>query len=209
MARSPLAGMPAPPSLLVDVHALLAAYVDLHPDPHDPAQQVSFGTSGHRGSSLRRTFNEDHVVAIAEAIARDRKRRAITGPLFVGRDTHALSEPALQSVVEVLAGHEIEVRYDAARGFTPTPVVSHAILTHNRGRSQGLADGIVITPSHNPPSDGGIKYNPPDGGPADTDVTGVVQEEANRILGEGLRGCDGLPARRRGRPPACVPHTTI
>jgi phosphoglucomutase len=206
MARSPLAGMPAPPSLLVDVHALLAAYVDLHPDPHDPAQQVSFGTSGHRGSSLRRTFNEDHVVAIAEAIARDRKRRAITGPLFVGRDTHALSEPALQSVVEVLAGHEIEVRYDAARGFTPTPVVSHAILTHNRGRSQGLADGIVITPSHNPPSDGGIKYNPPDGGPADTDVTGVVQEEANRILGEGLRGVRRIAGEAAWKASSVRPH---
>ncbi len=206
MARSSLAGKPAPPSLLIDVPKLLAAYADRHPDPQDPAQQVSFGTSGHRGSSLHRTFNEDHVLAIAEAIARYRGRRAITGPLFVGRDTHALSEPALQSVVEVLAAHEIEVRYDAARGFTPTPVVSHAILTRNRGRTEGLADGIVITPSHNPPSDGGIKYNPPDGGPADTDVTGEIQEEANQILTEGLRGVRRMAGPAAWKASSVRPH---
>ncbi|MGH7922729.1 MAG: phosphoglucomutase (alpha-D-glucose-1,6-bisphosphate-dependent) [Candidatus Dormibacteraceae bacterium] len=206
MARSPLAGKAAPASLLVDVPALLSAYASEHPDPRDPGQRVSFGTSGHRGSSLSRTFNEDHVLAIAEAVARDRERRGIDGPLFLGRDTHALSGPALQSVVEVLAAHQVEVRYDAARGFTPTPVVSHAILTHNRGRTQGRADGILITPSHNPPADGGIKYNPPNGGPADTDVTGVVQEEANQILAGGLRGVRRISGEAAWRATSVRPH---
>ncbi|MFZ0217199.1 MAG: phosphoglucomutase (alpha-D-glucose-1,6-bisphosphate-dependent) [Candidatus Dormiibacterota bacterium] len=192
--------------MLIDPSRLLQAYTEDAPDPGDPAQRVSFGTSGHRGSSFRRTFNEAHVLAIAEAVCRDRRRRGIDGPLFVGRDTHALSEVALQSVVEVLAAHEIEVRVDADRGFTPTPVVSHAILTHNRGRRTGLADGLVITPSHNPPADGGIKYNPPNGGPADVDVTKAVEREANQLLQDRLRGVRRLAGAAAWQAPSVRAH---
>jgi phosphoglucomutase len=177
-----LPGTRPDPSMLIDVDALLAAYHEVAPDPSDPAQRVSFGTSGHRGTAPAGTFNEAHVLAITEAICRYRETQGITGPLFLGRDTHALSEPAARTAIEVLAAHGVEVRVDAAGGPTPTPAVSHAILAHNREGGRARADGIVITPSHNPPEDGGFKYNPPSGGPADTGVTRSIQEEANRLL---------------------------
>ncbi|MGA2014455.1 MAG: phosphoglucomutase, alpha-D-glucose phosphate-specific, partial [Solirubrobacteraceae bacterium] len=173
--------------MLVDVDRLVAAYYDEHPDPSDPAQAVSFGTSGHRGSSLTATFTEDHIVAVSEAIARYRSAERIGGPLFVGRDTHALSEPAFKTAVEVLVAHGVDVAIDSEGGYTPTPAISHAILTHN-ARGGDRADGIVITPSHNPPEDGGFKYNPPDGGPADTDVTTQIQDTANALLRSRLHG---------------------
>jgi phosphoglucomutase len=172
---------------LVDVDALIGAYFDERPDPAEAGQRVAFGTSGHRGTSTARTFNEAHVLAIAEAVCRFRARCGIDGPLFLGRDTHALSEPAARSIAEVLCAHGVEVRVDADDGFTPTPAVSHAILTYNRSDRNATADGIVVTPSHNPPQDGGVKYNPPHGGPADTDVTGWIQREANALLENDLR----------------------
>ena len=191
MTTSPKAGRPADPTTLVDIPRLVAAYQDRRPDVSVPEQRVTFGTSGHRGSSLRTTFTEWHVLAITEAICRHRRRQGIGGPLFLGRDTHALSEPAFETAVEVLAANGVEVLVDAGGGYTPTPAVSHAIIEHNRGQRDGrpdrLADGIVITPSHNPPEDGGIKYNSPSGGPADTDVTGWIQDEANRLLAGDLR----------------------
>jgi phosphoglucomutase len=190
------AGRPPDPSTLVDVDALVRAYYDEKPDPSVPAQRVAFGTSGHRGSSLAAAFNEPHILAMTEAICRWRGRRGIDGPLFLGRDTHALSEPAFRTAVEVLAGHGVDVMVDAAGGYTPTPAVSHAILTWNQGRRDHLADGIVVTPSHNPPDDGGFKYNPPNGGPADTDVTGWMQDEANRLLTAGLDGVPRVPYER-------------
>jgi phosphoglucomutase len=198
MASSERAGQPADPATLVDVEALLRAYTDIVPDPSDPTQRVAFGTSGHRGSSLRGAFNEAHIIAITEAICRYRASKGYDGPLFIGRDTHALSDPATRTALEVLAFHEVDVRVDSADGFTPTPAVSHAIIVANRGgdttrTGQGLADGIVVTPSHNPPDDGGFKYNPPNGGPADTDVTRWIQDEANRILeGHGSEGVAGI-----------------
>jgi phosphoglucomutase len=179
------AGLPADPSILVDVDRLVGAYYDERPDPGIPAQRVSFGTSGHRGSAFNTAFNEAHIVATTEAICRYRRAQGTDGPLFIGRDTHALSEPAFRSALEVLAAHEVDVRVDADDGYTPTPVISHAILVHNRGRRDHLADGIVVTPSHNPPEDGGFKYNPPNGGPADTDVTGWIGEQANALLESG------------------------
>ena len=180
------AGTLPEPGDLVDVEALLAAYHEVQPDPSDPAQRVAFGTSGHRGTSLKGTFNEAHVVAITAAVCAYRREQGIGGPLFLGRDTHALSEPAFRTIVEVLAGHGVLAVVDADDGFTPTPVISHAILTHNRDRSGDTADGIVVTPSHNPPGDGGLKYNPPHGGPADTDVTGWIERAANALLERGL-----------------------
>jgi phosphoglucomutase len=180
------AGRPADPSALVDVERLVRAYYELRPDVEDPEQRVAFGTSGHRGSSFNATFNEVHILAITEAISRYRRANGIDGPLFLGRDTHALSEPAFRTALEVLSAHGVQVMVDSGRGYTPTPVISHSILTHNRGRQTELADGIVITPSHNPPEDGGFKYNPPSGGPADTDVTAGIEEEANRLLATGL-----------------------
>jgi phosphoglucomutase len=193
MSQHPRAGQPAQPSDLVDVGALLAAYHDIHPDPSDPAQRVAFGTSGHRGSALRAAFNEDHILATTEAICRYRASKRYAGPLFLGRDTHALSEPAWRTAIEVLIANDVDVRIDAADGYTPTPAVSHAILVANRARSGGAADGIVVTPSHNPPDDGGFKYNPPNGGPADTDVTRWIQDEANRILeATGTAGVAGI-----------------
>jgi phosphoglucomutase len=188
MSVSELAGRLPDPAMLVDVDALIGAYYDERPDPEVPGQRVAFGTSGHRGTSTARTFNEAHVLAIAEAVYRYRSANGIDGPLFLGRDTHALSEPAARTIVEVLAAHGVTVMVDADAGYTPTPAVSHAILTHNRDGAGPTADGIVVTPSHNPPEDGGVKYNPPHGGPADTDVTGWIQDEANALLENGLRG---------------------
>ncbi|MGO9902579.1 MAG: phosphoglucomutase (alpha-D-glucose-1,6-bisphosphate-dependent) [Solirubrobacteraceae bacterium] len=187
--RAEMAAVGRRPSadMLVDVDRLVGAYYEEHPDPADPAQAVSFGTSGHRGSSLLGTFTEDHIVAISEAIARYRAAQGIGGPLFLGRDTHALSEPAFRTAVEVLVAHGVEVAVDSEHGYTPTPAISHAILTHN-ARGGAKADGIVITPSHNPPEDGGFKYNPPHGGPADTNVTKQIQDTANELLRARLRG---------------------
>lgn len=188
MALHPLAGKPAPVSGLVDVPRLLDAYYSGKPDSTIREQRVSFGTSGHRGSSFKRSFNEDHILAVTQAICEYRSSQQTTGPLYLGKDTHALSQPAFESCLEVLAAYDIDVRIDRDGGFTPTPVISHAILTYNRGRTTGLADGIVITPSHNPPEDGGIKYNPPQGGPADTQVTKWVEERANALLSVHLNG---------------------
>jgi phosphoglucomutase len=189
---APPAGRRPTPDMLVDVDRLIGAYYDEHPDPADPAQAVSFGTSGHRGTSLTGTFTESHIVAISEAIARYRTAQGTNGPLFLGRDTHALSLPAFRTAVEVLVAHGVEVAVDSEDGYTPTPAVSHAILTHN-ARGSGRADGVVITPSHNPPEDGGFKYNPPHGGPADTDVTRQIQDAANERLRAGLSGVQRMP----------------
>ena len=186
-AISPLAGKPVPLSLLVDVPKLLAAYFDLRPDPTVPAQRVAFGTSGHRGSSFKRSFNEWHVLAISQAICDYRKCKGIDGPLYLGIDTHALSQPALESALEVLAANGMETMIAPRGEYTPTPAISHAILVYNRGRTSGPADGIAITPSHNPPDNGGFKYNPPNGGPANTDITGWIQSRANRLLEGGLK----------------------
>ena len=195
---SPLAGKPAPKSILVDVSKLLAAYVDLRPDPSVAAQRVAFGTSGHRGSSFERGFNEWHILAISQAICEYRKGKGIDGPLFIGADTHALSQPALESALEVLAANGVQTMLSSGGEFTPTPAVSHAILVYNKlhnsgGRRSGLADGIVITPSHNPPDNGGFKYNPTNGGPADTDITNRVQQRANALLEGGLKGVKRMP----------------
>lgn len=187
MSLHPLAGQPAPRSILANVPRLVRSYYNLEPHPSAPTERVSFGTSGHRGSSLDRSFNEAHIVAITEAICAYRKQANITGPLFLGFDTHALSEPAVATALEILAANQVDVFIDDNEGYTPTPAVSHAILTYNRGRTEGLADGIVVTPSHNPPEDGGFKYNPPHGGPADADVTGWIQQRANVRLQEGLQ----------------------
>ncbi|OLB95235.1 MAG: phosphoglucomutase, alpha-D-glucose phosphate-specific [Candidatus Rokubacteria bacterium 13_1_40CM_68_15] len=196
MKTDPLAGRPAPPSLLVDVPKLLEAYYAERPDPSVPAQWVVFGTSGHRGSSLKAGFNEAHILAITQAICLYRQAHGIDGPLFLGRDTHALSEPARATALEVLAANGVEVMLDAHDGVTPTPVVSQAILAHNRGRTKTLADGIVITPSHNPPEYGGFKYDPPSGGPADTPVTEWIESRANAFLADGLRGVARIPYER-------------
>ena len=193
MALHPLAGKPAPRDVLVNVPRLISAYYTYKPDPSDPANQVAFGTSGHRGSSLKNSFNEDHILAISQALCEHRQAKGITGPLFVGMDTHALSEPAQATAVEVFAANGVTVMIQAGLGYTPTPVISHAILTTNRGRSSGLADGVVITPSHNPPDDGGFKYNPPDGGPADTSTTQAVQDRANEIMRNGMKDVKRLP----------------
>jgi len=183
---SPLAGKPLPGAKLVDIQALLAAYADLQPDPAMPSQRVAFGTSGHRGTSFDASFNAAHVQAITQALCEHRKSEGIDGPLFIGLDTHALSQPAFEDALQVLAGNGVQTMVARGGEFTPTPAVSHAILVHNRGRSSGLADGIVITPSHNPPDSGGFKYNPPHGGPADADITGWVQQRANALLEGGL-----------------------
>ena len=193
MTLSPLAGKPAPKEMLVDPARLEHEYFERKPDPTDPAQLVSFGTSGHRGSPLSGSFNEAHILAITQAICEYRRTQGISGPLFMGRDTHAVSGPAQRTALEVLAANEVETVIQSADGFTPTPAISRAILVHNRGRTDRLADGIVITPSHNPPEDGGFKYNPPNGGPAETDVTGWIQQRANALLREGNRGAKRLP----------------
>jgi phosphoglucomutase len=192
----PLAGKPAPRELLVDVPDLLRRYAAETPDPKDPAQRVAFGTSGHRGSSLRRSFNEAHILAVAQAVAEHRARAGVDGPLYLGSDTHALSAPAERTALEVLAANGVQVVLSQGGAPVPTPVISHAILTWNRGRTAGLADGIVITPSHNPPEDGGIKYNPPDGGPADTGVTAAIEKRANELLAGGNREVRRIPYER-------------
>ncbi|MFG2310556.1 phosphoglucomutase (alpha-D-glucose-1,6-bisphosphate-dependent) [Streptomyces sp. NPDC048566] len=181
------AGKPAGPEDLVDTARLVTAYYALHPDPADPGQRVAFGTSGHRGSSLATAFNEDHIAATSQAICEYRDRQGTDGPLFLGADSHALSEPAKVTALEVFAAHGVTVLLDSEDGYTPTPAVSHAILTHNRGRTTGLADGVVVTPSHNPPGDGGFKYNPPNGGPAGSEATSWIQDRANELVRDGLK----------------------
>ncbi|MEU9991590.1 phosphoglucomutase (alpha-D-glucose-1,6-bisphosphate-dependent) [Streptomyces sp. NPDC048045] len=190
------AGRPAGPEDLVDVARLVTAYYALHPDPADPGQRVAFGTSGHRGSSLATAFNEDHIAATSQAICEYRAAQGVDGPLFLGADTHALSEPARVTALEVFAANGVTVLVDSADGYTPTPAVSHAILTHNRGRTSGLADGVVVTPSHNPPADGGFKYNPPSGGPAASAATSWIQDRANQIISGGLKDVQRLPYTR-------------
>ena len=185
MSISPLAGKPAPRDLLENIPRLITAYYTEKPDPGERSQQVSFGTSGHRGSSFDRSFNEPHILAISQAIVEYRSKSGINGPMYIGKDTHALSEPALRTAVEVFAANGVDIFLQEGMGFTPTPVISNLILTYNLGREKGLADGVVITPSHNPPRDGGFKYNPPDGGPAGTEITREVEARANEILREG------------------------
>ncbi|WP_329543586.1 phosphoglucomutase (alpha-D-glucose-1,6-bisphosphate-dependent) [Streptomyces sp. NBC_01356] len=190
------AGDPAGPEDLVDVARLVTAYYSLHPDPAEPGQRVAFGTSGHRGSSLTTAFNEDHIAATSQAICEYRESQGTDGPLFLGADSHALSEPAKVTALEVFAANEVSVLLDSADGYTPTPAVSHAILTHNRGRSAGFADGVVVTPSHNPPADGGFKYNPPNGGPAASEATAWIQDRANELIAEGLKNVRRIPYAR-------------
>src|ERR1700732_4873425 len=182
--------------MLVNVPRLVTAYFAGRPDPQVPAQRVAFGTSGHRGSALNNAFNENHILAISQAVCDHRKAVGIDGPLFVGIDTHALAETEMASALEVFAANGVEVMIDEHDGYTPTPVISHAILTSNKGREKGLADGVVITPSHNPPEDGGFKYNPPNGGPADTDITSGIERAANGFLEDGLRGVKRIPYER-------------
>jgi phosphoglucomutase len=196
MSVHPLAGKTAPREILVNIPLLISAYYTHKPDPQAATQRVAFGTSGHRGTSLENSFNEDHVLATSQSIADYRKDQGIDGPIYVGKDTHALSEPALASVIEVFAANGLNVMIHADQGYTPTPVISHAILTFNAGRTSGLADGVVITPSHNPPSDGGFKYNPPAAGPADTSITRIIQDRANQILEDGLKDVRRIPYER-------------
>lgn len=196
MSVHELAGKPAPRTELVNIPRLVSAYYTHKPDVSDPIQRVSFGTSGHRGSSLKSSFNEDHVLAISQAICEHRKAKKTTGPLFMGMDTHGLSEAALASALEVFAANEVTVMIQKGFGYTPTPVISHAILSYNRGKKQGLADGVVITPSHNSPADGGFKYNPPDGGPANTVTTRNIEDRANEILASGLSEIKRLPFKK-------------
>jgi len=198
------AGRPAQSGDLIDLAHLVTAYYTLRPDPEAVEQQVAFGTSGHRGSSLSTSFNEDHIAATTQAICEYRAQQGIDGPLFIGRDTHALSEPAWSTALEVLIGNEVDVLVDDRDGWTPTPAVSHAIVRANRGRSTGLADGIVVTPSHNPPADGGFKYNPPHGGPADSDATSAIAARANELIAAGLDGVRRVPFRRARA--ACRPY---
>jgi phosphoglucomutase len=200
---NPLAGTIVAPSMLVNVPRLVTAYFAGKPDPSVAAQRVAFGTSGHRGSAFNNAFNEAHILSVSQALCDHRRASGISGPLFLGIDTHALAEPALASALEVFAANGVEVMVDAHDGYTPTPVISHAILTYNRGRSHGLADGVVVTPSHNPPEDGGFKYNPPNGGPADTDITSGIERAANRFLEDDLRGVKRIPYDR-ARKSACI-----
>jgi len=203
------AGKPAPPSLLVNIPRLVSAYFTRQPDPEQSSQQVSFGTSGHRGSSLTCSYNEDHVLATTQAICEYRQANGIRGPLFLGMDTHALSESSRVTALEVLAANDVETRIEKDLGYTPTPVISHAILTHNRKSKAAKADGIVITPSHNPPEDGGFKYNPPHGGPADTEVTAWIQDRANRHLNQGNRAVKRMSYERALKTPTIRKHDYI
>jgi len=196
MSVHPLAGKPAPFETLINVPRLISAYYTHQPDPGNPAHRVAFGTSGHRGCSLENSFNEAHILAISQAIAEFRKSEGTSGPLYIGMDTHALSEPAQYSAIEVFAANGVDIVIQEGFGYTPTPVISHAILTYNHGRTSGLADGVVITPSHNPPKDGGYKYNPPSGGPADTSTTKVIQDRANAILADGLKEVKRMPLEK-------------
>ena len=196
MSVNPRAGTPADSRDLIDVPRVVLSYYTEHPDPEIPEQRVAFGTSGHRGSSLKTAFNEDHIVATSQAIVEYRKNQGTDGPVFLGRDTHALSEPAMVSALEVFAANDVTVLIDSRDGYTPTPALSHAILTYNRGRTSGLADGVVVTPSHNPPDDGGFKYNPPNGGPADTEATKWIQDRANTLIAGGLKEVHRVPAAR-------------
>jgi phosphoglucomutase len=198
---NPLAGKLASPSMLVNVPRLVTAYFANRPDPKIASQRVAFGTSGHRGSAFNHAFNEAHILSISQALCEHRRRSGISGPLFVGIDTHALAQPAFASALEVFAANGIEVMIDAHDGYTPTPVISHAILTYNKGRDNGLADGVVITPSHNPPEDGGFKYNPPNGGPADTGITAAIERAANALLENNLNGVKRTPYDRARRSP--------
>ena len=209
MSLHPLAGQPAPSSILADIEKLLSLYSTEKPDTTDRGQHVAFGTSGHRGSSLKRSFNESHIAAITQAVCEYRTTQHTTGPLYLGKDTHALSEPAFVTALEVLAANGVDVMIDQDDGYTPTPVISHAILTYNRGRTSGLADGIVITPSHNPPEDGGIKYNPPHGGPADTQVTKWIEDRANTLLTNKLHGCNRLSIAQARQVPTTHRHAYI
>ncbi|MGW0708376.1 phosphoglucomutase (alpha-D-glucose-1,6-bisphosphate-dependent) [Streptomyces sp. NPDC002643] len=200
------AGQVAGPEDLVDVARLVTAYYALHPDPAEPGQRVAFGTSGHRGSSLAAAFNEDHIAATSQAICEYRAAQGTDGPLFLGADTHALSEPARITALEVFAANDVTVLIDQSDGYTPTPAVSHAILTHNRGRTSGLADGVVVTPSHNPPADGGFKYNPPSGGPAGSEATSWIQDRANEIITGGLKDVRRIPYARALAAPGTGRH---
>lgn len=193
MKSNPFAGKPAPPALLVNIPKLVTAYYTGLPDFSEPTQRIAFGTSGHRGSAFENSFNEAHVLAITQAICQYRTQEGIDGPLFLGIDTHALSEPAFTSALEVLAANGVDVMLADADEYTPTPVISHSILTYNRGRDNRLADGILVTPSHNPPDSGGFKYNPPNGGPADTGVTKWIEARANAFLQSGLQGVKRIP----------------
>ena len=209
MVVHPLAGQPAPPSMLADIPKLVRAYYEGRPDPAVVSQRVVFGTSGHRGSSLLNSFNESHILAISQAICEYRRAEEITGPLFLGMDTHGLSGPSRMTALEVLAAHGVEVMLQQGEGYTPTPVISHAILVRNRGRQTGLADGIVITPSHNPPEDGGFKYNPPEGGPAGQRVTEWIADRANALLADGLKGVARIPYERAIRASTTRRHDFI
>src|SRR5579864_8033481 len=206
---NPLSGKPVPQSLLVNIPRLVTAYFALVPDPAIAAQRVIFGTSGHRGSAFATAFNEAHILAIAQAVCLYRRHAGIDGPLFLGMDTHALSEPAFATALEVLAANGVESMIDAHEGYTPTPVISHAILSYNRGRKQGLADGIVISPSHNPPDEGGFKYNPPNGGPADVDVTNWVEKSANSSLASKLGDVVRTPSERATKSPLLQRHDYV
>src|SRR5512147_1378149 len=206
MTVSPLAGKPAEPSRFVNVPKLITAYYTEVPDPSVQEQRVSFGTSGHRGSAFEKAFNERHILAISQAICLYRKRQKINGPLFLGMDTHALSVPALASALEVLAANGVETMLAEGDEYTPTPAISHAILTYNRGRKTGLADGIVITPSHNPPHDGGFKYNPPNGGPAEGSITRWIEAKANEFLENDLLGLKRIPYEKALRAPTTHRH---
>ena len=209
MSTAKIPGKPAPRSELVDVPRLVSAFFTTTPDPEVAAQRVAFGTSGHRGSAFAGAFNEAHILAITQAIVDDRRARKIDGPLFLGKDTHALSEPAFETALEVLAANEVETRIEASGGYTPTPAMSLAILAYNKGRAEHLSDGIVITPSHNPPEDGGFKYNPPNGGPADTDVTSLIERAANAMMRAGNRDVRRIQLAR-ARVAACVkPHDFV
>jgi phosphoglucomutase len=202
----PLAGKPVPHSMLANIPRLVTAYFAGKPDTKIATQRVAFGTSGHRGSAFNLAFNEAHILAISQALCDHRRDKNLSGPLFIGIDTHALAEPALASALEVFAANGVEVMIDAHDGYTPTPVISHAILTYNKGRTSGLADGVVVTPSHNPPEDGGFKYNPPNGGPADTDITGAIERAANRYLEDDLNGVKRI-SYERARKASCVHRT--